>query len=165
MGMSTEDIVRSQATDIENIRRDMNYVGIVARNQIAKMGLKLDDNNTGIAKGVKAAAEYTRRESKGGGEIVKAAIDQVGASLDSDYNKVKTNPIKPSSNVSNNINSKIAADNATIQGPNATVNNQTQNTTVVAPNSTTKVDLQISYIGGSDKFLDANVKGSYLIAT
>jgi hypothetical protein len=160
--MSTEDIVRSQATDIENIRRDMNYVGIVARNQIAKMGLKLDDNNLGIAKGVKATAEYTRVSSKSGGEIVKAAIDQVGTSLDSDYNKVKTNPIQ-STNVINNVDpNKVAADNAKINGTNTTTTTN-QTTTVVAPNSTTKVDLQISYKGVADAYLDSNVKGSYLI--
>lgn len=75
---TTEDIARGQATSIENIKRDVNYIAILARNQAGKMGIQLAEE-MGIGPTAQAKlAQTTKTESVAGGAVVENAIKNIG---------------------------------------------------------------------------------------
>lgn len=77
--LSTEDIVRKQATDIENITRDMNFVAALLRMEFGKTGSALVDA-VGFdpakiaAQTLKSSREYAP-EIKGGGEAIRSLME------------------------------------------------------------------------------------------
>lgn len=77
--LSTEEIVRKQATDTENISRDMNFVAALLRMEFGKTGAKLVDavgfDPAKIAAQTLKASKEAAPGIKGGGEAIRSAMD------------------------------------------------------------------------------------------
>jgi len=77
--LSTEDIVRKQATDTENISRDMNFVAALLRMEFGKTGAKLVDaigfDPAKIAEQTLKASKEAAPGIKGGGEAIRGMMD------------------------------------------------------------------------------------------
>lgn len=78
--LSTEDIVRKQATDIENISRDMNFIAALLRMEFGKTGAKLVDA-VGFDPAKIAAQSLSKTKEyapsiKGAGEEIRSMMDE-----------------------------------------------------------------------------------------
>jgi hypothetical protein len=78
---TSEDIARGQATSIQNIKRDVNYIALLARNQAGKMGTKLADEMGVGPIAQEKLAKTTRTEAVAGGNFVTGVINQVGNTI------------------------------------------------------------------------------------
>jgi hypothetical protein len=75
---TTEDIARGQASNIENIRRDVNYIALLARNQAGRMGIELADKLGVGPMNQEKLAKSTQQESKVGGYMATTFVKEVG---------------------------------------------------------------------------------------
>jgi hypothetical protein len=114
---TTEDIARGQATSIENIKRDVNYIALVARNQAGKMGYQLADEMGIGPLAQEKLAKSTRTEAKAGSEFAAGAVRTVGEQLIGGAQEVKTT-------VTGNISGK----NMDNQNKNSTTTNNNNST-------------------------------------
>jgi hypothetical protein len=77
--LSTDDIVRKQATDTENISRDMNFIAALLRIEFGKSGAKVVDavgfDPAKIAEQTLKASKEAAPGIKGGGEAIRSTID------------------------------------------------------------------------------------------
>jgi len=150
-----DEIIRGQATDIQNIMRDVNYIAIIARNRAGKLGQDVANkiyNETGY--GVAGMAKFSKELADQAPQIVGGVEKEVRKFL----NVAETNKIKeikkgklnevPSLSVNN-------ANNNTNNNTNTTPNNNTNNAT------TTKVDIQLSAKGPAYDYIEVGNKRSY----
>ncbi len=78
---TTEDIARGQATSIENIKRDVNYLALLARNSAGKVGVQLAEEMGVGPTAQKKLAESTQRETIVGGQLVNRVVTETGENL------------------------------------------------------------------------------------
>lgn len=82
--LTPEDIVRKQATDIENISRDMNFVAALLRQEFAKTGTSLAKSlgydPAAIAEQTKNLANEWGPNIKGAGQFLRGKIEGADAS-------------------------------------------------------------------------------------
>jgi hypothetical protein len=79
---TTEDIARGQASNIENIKRDVNYIALLGMNQAGKKGTQLAET-LGFGPTAQAKlAQSTKTESVAGGKLVTDFVDKMGNSVD-----------------------------------------------------------------------------------
>lgn len=82
--LTPEDIVRKQATDIENITRNMNFVAALLRQEFAKTGSSiakaLGYDPAAIAEQTKKLADAAAPNIKGAGKYFRGNIEGDGAS-------------------------------------------------------------------------------------
>jgi len=97
--LSTEDIVRKQATDTENISRDMNFIAALLRIEFGKTGTQLVKtlgfDPAKIANSSKEGATTAASSIRAGGEEIRGMMDEaaVKAGLkDKQGNTTTTNP-------------------------------------------------------------------------
>jgi signal transduction histidine kinase len=154
-----EEIIRGQATDIQNIGRDVNSLLALARLRAGKLGedlLKEMDKKTGIsmAKISKTSSELADNAKKyvnEGDNIIRKEINK----------DLKTNlPVGKVSKITKDP--QVVAQQAAIDAKNAAAatntNNQNNNTN---NGTTTKVDIQLSAKGPAYDYIEVGNKRSY----
>lgn len=114
---TSEDIARGQASNIENIKRDVNYIALLGMNQAGKKGIELAEAMGFGPKAQAKLAESTKNESVKGGKMATEFVDNVGNSI--------INPVKQGKAMVNDM----------IYGQNMT--SQNKGTSTTATNSTT----------------------------
>jgi hypothetical protein len=134
---TTEDIARGQATAVENIRRDVNFLALVARNTGGKKILQLADELGVGPENVKKLAASSQQETRAGGQLVSNVVNEAGNAL--------INGVKEVKQLTGNL---ITGQNMTNQNkqPNATtqtiVNNNNTTTTAAASTVPTKIVIE-----------------------
>ena len=126
-----EDIIRKQATDVENIRRDLTYLVMSARLGGTELIASLAKAN-GIT--LEEATKFTAKMSGESTEWVKKQLAELNASdkkKTENAQKVKVNSPKPSENmtsdqVKNEVDKKVADTNKGIQNVNMNVKHEVQ---------------------------------------
>lgn len=84
--LSTEDIVRKQATDIENISRDMNFIAALLRMEFGKTGAALV---SAVGFDPAKIAAQTLEKSKGARDEIQGQGEQIRSLMEEAEKKVK----------------------------------------------------------------------------
>ena len=127
-----EDIIRKQATDVENIRRDLTFLVASARLEGTKL-IKAVADSTGIS--LEKAAKYVQNMTGSSESEVKKQLAQLTAEQKKDNDKkaqkVNVNAPKPSENITadqvkNEVEKKVADTNKGTQNVNMNVKHEVQ---------------------------------------
>ena len=127
-----EEIVRKQATDVENIRRDLTFLVASARLEGTKL-IKAVADSTGIS--LEKAAKYVQNMTGSSEAEVKKQLGQLTAEQKKDNDKkaqkVNVNAPKPAENitadqVNNAVDKKVADTNKGTQNVNMNVKHEVQ---------------------------------------
>jgi hypothetical protein len=119
---TTEDIARGQASNIENIKRDVNYIALLAMNQAGKKGIELAAEMGFGPKAQAKLAQTTKTESVAGGKMATEFV----------------------SGVSNQFINGVKEFNK-VTGQNMTNQNRQPNATTVINNNNTSTSNPIDY--------------------
>jgi hypothetical protein len=126
-----EDVVRKQATDVENIRRDLTFLVASARLEGTKL-IKAVADSTGLS--LEKAANYVRQMTGSSEAEVKKQISQLTAEQKKDNEKsqkVNVNAPKASENITaeqvkNEVEKKVTDTNKGTQNVNMNVKHEVQ---------------------------------------
>lgn len=121
---TTEDIARGQATSIENIKRDVNYIALLMMNEAGKKGTELAEKLGFGPTAQKKLAESSKNESVAGGKIATGFVTQAGNEVIEAANELK------------NTGKRIMGMDMTPQNKTSTNTTTTNN----VPNTTTQIN-------------------------
>ena len=133
--MSAEDIIRKQATDIDNIKKDLNFIALLARNRAGALGQRLFEES-GASNVLKNAAQTTRTYTK------ESARPQI--------NQIETGILQFSNMIKEGFNKIFNVDNIPTQKIEEQKKKTTQNTPSTA--SLTKDDIGDAFYNSLVKF-------------